>query len=554
VFAETELRSLMAERGLTFDIMHAPRYGGCPLNKQLLSGYSQLWFVSGDTVTLDPQQVREIVRYVDAGNGLAIWADNDPFYADANLLAEALIGSRFSGNTPGDRVMVPGAKRKRGYFIEHPLTQGVNNLYEGITICTIADAPGVTILGTSHDGQSCLGCFESESRRIVLDTGFTKLYTEYFHKSAGLGRYLSNIAFWLARGSRGVDYQLLTPGREKIETFSRGDASAGYQFTVTDPAPVTCILQWDGKATFGLSLRAPNGNIGAKGKSPTSPLRLTVPAPAEGTWTAVVEGVDVKADNIPYVVTLSTERDRARKDGARKDVRSDQVIPFYFVCDVSAGGSAVLDDLSATLRYIQRDMTKTSGDAAMSVIAFDSRARTVTPLATPAGSPQPRLTAGDGRRSYGAALREFHRAFEADRTRLTAAGARIFRPTVFFLTHGDPDDADHAEVLRSLLGYEPRSKRGNRAYPNILPIGLPGAREKSLAALAYPDFGDAAKRGRWFAARPGTDRRQALKSIADAICGSIRDTQASAAQGTPTFVPPASITGLITGVAGAEAR
>src|SRR5215472_16175914 len=101
-----------------------------------------------------------IVNYVAAGNGLAIWADNDSYYADANLLAKALVGTNFSGNKTADQIMVPGPDLAPGRFIEHPLTQRVNNLYEGITICTIAPTPGVTILGQSHDGQLCLGCFE----------------------------------------------------------------------------------------------------------------------------------------------------------------------------------------------------------------------------------------------------------------------------------------------------------------------------------------------------------------------------------------------------------
>jgi hypothetical protein len=58
----------------------------------------------------------------------------------------------------------------------------------------------MTILGQSHDGPMYLGCYEDENRRIVLDPDFTKLYPDRVHRSAGLGRYLSNIAFWLARG------------------------------------------------------------------------------------------------------------------------------------------------------------------------------------------------------------------------------------------------------------------------------------------------------------------------------------------------------------------
>src|ERR1700728_4206389 len=96
-FAEQEMRTLMAERGLQLDIRHAPASGGCPLDAQLLAGYTQLWIISSDRQTLSGQQVQMIVSYVRGGNGLAIWADNEPYYADANLLARALTGSSFSG-------------------------------------------------------------------------------------------------------------------------------------------------------------------------------------------------------------------------------------------------------------------------------------------------------------------------------------------------------------------------------------------------------------------------------------------------------------------------
>jgi hypothetical protein len=321
-FAEQEMRTLMAERGLHLDIRHAPPSGGCPLDAQLLAGYTQLWIVSGDRPTLSDQQVQMIVSYVRSGNGLAIWADNEPLYADANLLARALTGSSFSGNRPADQVMVPGPPDTAGRFVEHQLTQGVNNLYEGITICTIDPVPGVTILGKSHDGQRCLGCFEAEGQRVVLDTGFTKLYRDYYHKSAGLGRYLSNIAFWLARGSRGVEYELLSSGRSEIASLKKGEKSKEYRFDVSQASVATCIVQWDGKATLGATVRAPDGTVAARGSSPSSPLRVTVPTPAPGTWACTVEGIDVPPVGVMYAAKVALETPGSNSGTGRRPVAS----------------------------------------------------------------------------------------------------------------------------------------------------------------------------------------------------------------------------------------
>ena len=225
----------------------------------------------------------------------------------------------------GDKVMVPGPPDTTGRFVEHQLTQGVNNLYEGITICTIDPVPGITILGKSHDGQRCLGCFEREGQRVVLDTGFTKLYSVYYHKSAGLGRYLSNIAFWLARGSRGVEYELLSPGRSEIASVKKGEKSKEYRFDVSEAAAATCIVQWDGQATLGVTVRAPDGSVAGRGSSPSSPLRVTVLTPTPGTWACTVEGVDVPSAGMTYAAKVALEIPSGHSGTGRRPVVPSKV-------------------------------------------------------------------------------------------------------------------------------------------------------------------------------------------------------------------------------------
>lgn len=548
-FAVAELQTIMAERGLQLDVRYAPD----DLSDRLLAGYTQLWYVSGEQPTLSGRQVDMIVDYVSRGNGLAIWADNDPYYADANLLAQALIGTSFSGDKPGDQVMVPGPAQTPGRFVEHQITQGVNNLYEGITICTLDPKPGLTILGRSHDGQNCLGCYERENRRVVLDAGFTKLYREFFDKSAGLGRYLSNIAFWLARGSRGVEYTLLTPGNKTIETIRKGETSKGYQFKVTTPTAVTCILQWDGKATMELAVRGPDGAIARRESATSSPVRVGFPARTPGTWVAEVKGIDMPSADVPYVLTLTHEA--APKQLVAREGRT--IMPFYLLCDVSAAARSTIADLNAALRDIQRNLAKDphlSDVVALSIIAFNDTAATVVPLTAPADLKPPTLRASGAHQSYGAAFREFHRAFEQDRARLKAEGARVFRPCVFFLTHGEPADADHARTFRSLLGYEPATQQGNRAYPNVVAFGFPGAPRRAVAALAYPDFGDQDKRGRWLLAEPTASTAEVFRAMTEAVCRTVTGTFATAGRGAPAFVPPPSIPGTLNGAAGSDAR
>jgi hypothetical protein len=398
VFAEQEMRTLMAERGLNLDIRHAPAFGGCTLDAQVLAGYTQLWYISGDRPTLSDQQVQMIVSYVWSGNGLAIWADNEPFYADANLLARALTGSSFSGNRGGDKVMVPGPPDTPGRFVEHQLTQGVNNLYEGITICTIDPVPGVTILGKSHDGQRCLGCFEQEGQRVVLDTGFTKLYRDYYHKSAGLGRYLSNIAFWLARGSRGVEYELLSSGRSEIASLKKGEQSKEYRFEVSEAAAAICIVQWDGKATLGITVRAPDGSVAGRGSSPSSPLRVTVRTPTPGAWACTVEGIDVPSAGMTYTAKVALETAGSHSGTKPRPAAPSKgrvVLPFYLVCDVSAAAGTI-GEFAIALQKLKSGLMRVPAideTVALSLITFDETARTVAALAAPSAIELPTLSA-----------------------------------------------------------------------------------------------------------------------------------------------------------------
>jgi hypothetical protein len=122
-----------------------------------------------------------------------------------------------------------------------------------------------------------------------------------------LGRYLSNIAFWLARGSRGVQYQLLSPGRSEIASVKKGEKSKEYRFAVSEAAAAICIVQWEGKATLGVTVRAPDGSVAGRGSSPSSPLRVTVPTPTPGTWACTIEGIDVPSAGMTYAAKVALE-------------------------------------------------------------------------------------------------------------------------------------------------------------------------------------------------------------------------------------------------------
>jgi len=218
---------------------------------------------------------------------------------------------------------------------------------------------------------------------------------------------------------------------------------------------------------------------------------------------------------------------------------------------VSAAAAGTIRDFAVALQKLKHDLMRIPAideTVALSLITFDETARTVAALAAPSAIEVPTLSAGGGA-SFSAAIREYHRALEKDRARLKAGGAKVFRPCVFFLAHGAPKDR-YQETFRSLLGFDSSTGQGNRAYPNVIAIGLPGATRESLSGLAYPDFGDPARRGRWFVTDPAPTALDGYRPMVRIIYQTITATHATGTRGIITFTPPTSIPGTQSGVAG----
>lgn len=225
-------------------------------------------------------------------------------------------------------------------------------------------------------------------------------------------------------------------------------------------------------------------------------------------------------------------------------VEGQVVMPFYLICDVSGSMWVDIPALNAGINQLQQDIMQDPvvDDLTMlSVITFADTARTMVPLNFPTEVQMPTLEAG-GLTNYGPAFREFHRAFGADRARLRSEGKRVFRPCVFFLTDGEPTDGDYADVFNTLLGYDPSTKQGNKAYPYVTAFGFREATAETMATIVYPTFGE--KHGRYFLAQDGASVPQVLKAVAGAIATSVVGSANSVGNGVPQYVPPAELPGM----------
>jgi uncharacterized protein YegL len=474
----------LAERNLKMEVRFAPGLGKCGLNEKLLADFSQLWYVSDRTPTLTGKQVQMIKEYVDKGNGLLIWADNEPFFADANILAKNIIGTEFSGNKYGDKVLVLGDTLSPGHYVEHPLTQGVNNLYEGITICTIAPAEHLTILAQSHDGQMCMACYEKGNQRIVLDTGFTKLIKGAFNKTAGTARYFRNIAFWLSRGARNVEYKSFTPGRESLATINPGASSEKYKYLVTQPVNVTYILHWEGAASLGLVIQDPQGKIIHDSASAKAPIRVDVTANMPGDWLCWVRGVNVPRRDFPYVLTLVLHKGApvaVANVTSTPAVSAVKRLPVYVLVDGSSRASDFASNLDMGVRILAdrlRGRLRKGAAASLGLILADEDGQESVPLTEVERFSLPKLSRR-GKCGLGKALAKLNASL--------AAHPSEGKPLVIVILTGAPEDdwGRAADQLRNLAvqgranvfvlgvgGYAdgPMMRRLTNATPLSLPV------------------------------------------------------------------------------------
>lgn len=161
----------------------------------------QLWIISSSERKLHQGHADVIKKYFDSGKGVYIWGDNQPYYADANFIAEQLIGAKMEGNVVGDQTVgILQGGSKSGVMPNHLITTGLQNIYEGITIATIDVHKDLTPIVYGSIGNLVTAAYEKDGKRLLIDGGFTRLY--YKWDTAGTGRYVKNAAAWLVNYER----------------------------------------------------------------------------------------------------------------------------------------------------------------------------------------------------------------------------------------------------------------------------------------------------------------------------------------------------------------
>ncbi len=157
----------------------------------------QLWIISSSYSCLKEEHLDVIKNFFDSGKGVYIWGDNEPYYADANIVSKKLFGAEMKGNVLGSKVVgLQKEAKKAGLVVENIINTGVDLLFEGITIATITEHPDLEPVMYGSADNLVVASYSKDGKRAIVDGGFTRLY--YNWNTAGTGRYVKNAAAWLA--------------------------------------------------------------------------------------------------------------------------------------------------------------------------------------------------------------------------------------------------------------------------------------------------------------------------------------------------------------------
>lgn len=146
------------------------------------------------------------------------------------------------------------------------------------------------------------------------------------------------------------------------------------------------------------------------------------------------------------------------------------VLPFYLVCDESYSmDGAPLKAMNEALPKLHLEIGTNpvvSDKTRFSIVTFSDSAQVLQPLADLSQIMQlPELHTSGGT-NFGAAFRLLRSEIESDVTRLKADGHRVYRPSVFFMSDGQPLDADWQQSLDELID------ASWPLHPNVIAFGI----------------------------------------------------------------------------------
>jgi uncharacterized protein YegL len=217
------------------------------------------------------------------------------------------------------------------------------------------------------------------------------------------------------------------------------------------------------------------------------------------------------------------------------------VLTFYVVVDVSysmeqSGAIVEVNKILPTIIDAVGISPTLSDVVRLGLVDFSSDARVVLRLSDLRDvDTLPQFVARDTT-SYAAAFRLLRQEIEKDLAQLRGDNFRVFRPAVFFLTDGLPND-DEADLRAAFAELTDPSFV---ARPNIVPFGMGEATKAALDRWVYPKAGESRKPMRSYVARDGLHPAVAVNQMAEILVTSVIASAHSVSTDATSggFIPP----------------
>lgn len=216
---------------------------------------------------------------------------------------------------------------------------------------------------------------------------------------------------------------------------------------------------------------------------------------------------------------------------------SEQVLPFYLVCDESSSmdGPDGVDAINKCLPDLHHEIGSNpvvADKTRFCIISFNHQAQVLLPLADLSNLTSMPAMAASGGTDYGNAFNLLRDTIERDVSQLKKDGHQVLRPAVFFLTDGQPNDADWH------TGYQRVTDPSWGPRPNILAFGFGHANVATITQIATV---------RAFEYNGTLSPAQALQEFAQSLIRSIvRSGTTANADGSMSLALPNEVPGFTT--------
>lgn len=159
-----------------------------------------------------------------------------------------------------------------------------------------------------------------------------------------------------------------------------------------------------------------------------------------------------------------------------------QILPFYLLCDESGSMSgAPIDAINDALPKLHQEIGSNpvvADKTQFCIIGFSDDAEVLLELSDLSLVSELPVLETKGSTSYASAFRLLKQTMERDIAQLKAAGNKVYRPVVFFLTDGYPTDASWEDEYNAVI--DPSLSW----HPNILAFGIGEADETTISSVA----------------------------------------------------------------------